>query len=52
MNGVRMTDKEKIKLNQDGFIGFARWADDGNLNPIKRAFLSWCDAIKVESKGE
>ncbi len=52
MNGVRMTDKEKIKLNQDGFIGFTGWADDGNLNPIKRAFLSWCDAIKVESEGE
>lgn len=29
----------------DGFIGFAGWADQGNVNPLLRAFLKWCDMI-------
>ena len=38
-------DRESISFNGDGFIGFAGWADPGNLNPIKRAFLRWCDML-------
>jgi len=38
--------RECISFNRDGFIGIAGWADIGNLNPIKRAFIKWCDYLK------
>lgn len=37
--------REAISFNKDGFIGFAGWADQGNLNPLLRAFIKWCDSI-------
>jgi len=40
--------RECISFNGDGFIGFAGWADQGNTNPIIRAFLKWCDILKEE----
>ena len=43
--------REAISFNTDGFIGFAGWADEGNLNPLKRAFLAWCDKLKAEKEG-
>ena len=45
MNSHYFTQRECISFNKDGFIGFAGWADDANLNPIKRAFLRWCDVL-------
>lgn len=45
LNSHYFTRREAISFNQDGFIGFAGWADDGNLNPLKRAFLEWCRHI-------
>lgn len=45
MNSHYFTQRECISFNQDGFIGFAGWADTGNLNPIKRAFIEWCDYL-------
>lgn len=44
-NSHYFTRRECISFNEDGFIGFAGWADDGNTNPIKRAFMRWCDAL-------
>lgn len=46
MNSHYFTQRECISFNQDGFIGFAGWADQGNTNPILRAFLSWCNYLK------
>lgn len=46
LNSHYFTRRECISFNQDGFIGFCGWADTGNSNPVKRAFLKWCDAIK------
>lgn len=46
MNSHYFTRRECISFNADGFIGFAGWADQGNTNPILRAFLRWCDSIK------
>ena len=48
MNSHYFTRREAISFNQDGYIGFAGWADSGNLNPLKRAFLAWCDQLKAE----
>ena len=49
MNSHYFTQREAISFNADGFIGFAGWADQGNTNPLLRAFLSWCDYL-AESK--
>lgn len=48
MNSHYFTQRECISFNRDGFIGFAGWADDGNTNPLRRAFLEWCDALKTQ----
>lgn len=46
VNDHYYTQRECISFNEDGFIGFCGWADQGNTNPILRAFLKWCDVIK------
>ena len=48
MNSHYFTQRECISFNKDGFIGFAGWADDGNLNPIRRAFLEWCEILRKQ----
>lgn len=50
LNSHYFTRREAISFNEGGFIGFAGWADDGNLNPLRRAFLAWCDQLKAESE--
>lgn len=45
LNSHYFTQRECISFNRDGFIGFAGWADQGNTNPILRAFLAWCDEL-------
>ena len=50
MNSHYFTQRECISFNKDGFIGFAGWADDGNLNPIKRAFLEWCTEMMKQKE--
>lgn len=47
LNSYYFTRRECISFNEDGFIGFAGWADQGNTNPILRAFLEWCDILAV-----
>ena len=51
MNSHYFKNRECISFNRDGFIGFCGWADIGNSNPIKRAFLEWCDVL-VKQKEE
>ena len=45
INSHYFTQREAISFNEDGFIGFAGWADQGNTNPLLRAFLKWCDYL-------
>lgn len=45
VNAHYFTRREAISFNKDGFIGFAGWADQGNTNPLLRAFLKWCDYL-------
>ena len=53
MNSHYFTRLECISFNQNGYIGFAGWADQGNTNPILRAFLRWCDSLtKVEESDQ
>ena len=46
MNSHYFTQRECISFNTDGFIGIAGWADQGNTNPIIRAFIEWCDQLE------
>ncbi|WP_417261640.1 hypothetical protein [Celeribacter sp.] len=41
-------DREAVTFNGDGFVGFAGWADETNVQPILRGFLKW---IKEETNG-
>jgi hypothetical protein len=34
-------DREAVTFNPDGFIGFAGWADDKNVQPILAGFADW-----------
>ena len=45
INSHYFTQRECISFNKNGFIGFCGWADQGNANPILRAFLAWCDCL-------
>lgn len=45
VNAHYFTRREAISFNRDGFIGFAGWADQGNVNPLLRAFTKWCDYL-------
>lgn len=51
MNSHYFTRREAISFNTDGFIGFAGWADQGNTNPLLRAFLKWCDYLADQKEG-
>ena len=51
MNAHYFTQREAISFNQDGFIGFAGWADQRNTNPLLRAFLKWCDYMAEAKNG-
>lgn len=51
LNSHYFTQREAISFNRDGFIGFAGWADQGNTNPLLRAFLKWCDYLEEQKEG-
>lgn len=40
------TKREAVTFNQNGFVGFAGWADDKNVEPILTAFCGWVDEVK------
>lgn len=46
INSDYFTRRECINFNRNGFIGLCGWADQGNTNPILRAFLRWCDILE------
>jgi len=37
--------REAITFNPDGFIGFAGWASDGNVQPILQGFADWVKEV-------
>lgn len=38
--------RQCVTFEPSGFIGFAGWSDDTNIQPIIRAFMSWVDETK------
>jgi len=41
------TQRQAVTFEPDGFIGFAGWADDDNVQPILKAFVQWVDEMKT-----
>lgn len=52
LNSHYFIQREAISFNQEGFIGFAGWADQGNVNPLLRAFLKWCDYLVDQKEAD
>lgn len=38
-------NREAVTFNGNGFIGFAGWSDDQNVQPILSAFAKWVSAV-------
>lgn len=41
VSGYYFSGREAISFNEDGFIGFAGWANGTNIKPFLRAFYKW-----------
>ena len=37
-------DREAVTFHPDGFVGFAGWADNQNVQPILRGFMAWVES--------
>ena len=46
VNSYYFTQREAVSFNPDGFIGFAGWASDINVQPFIEGFLDWCDYME------
>lgn len=38
-------NREAVSFNPGGFIGFAGWADDTNVQPVLEGFVNWCKKL-------
>ena len=38
-------NREAVTFNTDGFIGFAGWADEKNIQPVLAGFAEWVKEI-------
>lgn len=45
VNSHYFEGREAISFNKDGFIGFAGWADDTNIQPFTNAFKRFCNYL-------
>ena len=41
-------DRQAITFEPNGFIGFAGWADDTNIQPILSAFVDWVHEMRAQ----
>jgi hypothetical protein len=39
-------DRQAVTFESNGFVGFAGWADDTNVQPIITAFVAWVDELR------
>jgi hypothetical protein len=42
-------DREVVTFNPDGFLGFAGWAADGNVQPILHGFVEWLKEMESDN---
>jgi hypothetical protein len=50
-NGFYFTRRQAATFEPGGFIGFAGWADETNVQPILAAFVAWVDEIAAAGHG-
>ena len=50
VKGSNFKSREGITFNQDGFIGFAGWADSENQKPFVTGFFKWIDYILMKEQ--
>ena len=50
IKGSNFKSREGITFNEDGFIGFAGWADSENWKPFVTGFCKWVDYILTKEK--
>lgn len=43
-------DRQAVSFEDNGFIGFAGWADRYNVQPILRGFVLWAEARALEAQ--
>lgn len=46
-NAYYFDDRQAITFEPHGFIGFAGWADETNVQPILSAFVAWVDEMRA-----
>lgn len=44
--------REAVSIYPDGFVGFAGWADDRNIQPFLKAFGAWTDDLVSPEHGD
>lgn len=49
--GYYFDDREAVTFNDDGFIGFAGWADDTNVAPVLAGFERWVSDLRASTEG-
>ncbi len=45
-------DRQAVTFEKGGFVGFAGWADDTNVQPILSAFCGWVDEMAATASGD
>lgn len=50
VNGSYFSRREAVTFSETGFIGFGGELDDKNVQPILRAFKTWCGELKGRIK--
>lgn len=45
-------DREAVTFNDSGFVGFAGWADDFNVEPILSGFCRWVHFLLATSAAQ
>lgn len=43
-------DREAVTFNRNGFIGFAGWADDENIQPVLAGFTAWLGTTQAHPR--
>lgn len=43
-------NREVVSFNDDGFIGFAGWSDDTNVQPILAGFKQWIGELRSSNE--
>lgn len=52
VNGSYFENREAITFNRDGFIGFGGEFSSVNVQPMLKAFCSWCDEISKAKQNQ